>query len=668
MRNKIIIRKIVINKRFMPLLMLGILLCALCMGSVGLTASAETASNFIVEANLLVSTGNTYDVSLTATNIGKDWEGTVRLADSGNGYGRLPVAYDTMLALPQGSTKQFVVKIPKDSIGKENPALKVIFLDKRSRVTAEVDLTQFRWNETDVLPMGILSDDYSALTYLDMGGARLYYYHNNYPIRLMELNQDNLADSLDSLTFLVIDNYNTGILSDEVRDSVNDWVLDGGVLIMGTGSRAEEVLSGIDNLDISCDKIYAPGEYEGNTEEDWDVTKLAVAELRDEKLRYNSDSYGFFMLRRSSGNGAVGVLPYSLSDFGKLRKDAYINGTQEDVVMQILEMVSNEASSRYTSRSSDANYSRYFFREVFGALGFGDTRLNFGALRSLVVLYVIFVGPVLYVILRSVKKRELYWLTVPVAALVGILLVSLAGRGFEVKNTRVYSVTVSDLSRRSNTRTYLRCYDVGHDEWSLQLAEGYESIGPVGVMWNYSGHNDYYYHVKKEGERLFFGIEPDASFEDCYFLTGNAASAAAGSLVLSNLSMPDTYTHTYTGTVSNNTEWDFPYIAVIAQDHLTVYKDLSAGAVKNLKDLEVAYDTSWGPGVSRVFLSEVLQRAYYSDKKDLDILAALGPGIYQAYPEENEDAVVVLGVVRDWEKTVDDDCREISFGCLYQIQ
>lgn len=668
MRNQFTIPKIVKSKMFVPFLLLGILLCTLCMGSVSMTALAETAgSDFYIEAALLPSAGNTYDISMTVSNTGRDWEGTVRLLLD-NGYGQNAAAYDTVIALPQSSTKQFVVKVPKKSVDAAGTTINAVFLDKRSKVEAETSLKQFRWDEKEVLPMGILSDNYSALTYLDMGGERLYYYDSQYPVKLMELSQDNLQTSLDSLVFLVIDNYNTGILPEETLDAIDKWVQNGGVLIIGTGSRAEEALSGFDNLGITCGKIYAPGEYEVSGEVTWDVTKVTVAELTDEDFRYErvDDNYRYIMMKK--GDGAVGVLPYSLTDFGRLGKDAYIYATQEEIVHRFLEVISSESSAKHTSQNTSVSRNfQYLFSDTFAALGSEDSRLNFGVLKVLVVLYVIFVGPVLYLILRVTKKREMYWLAVPVAALLGIFLVSLAGRGFEVKNTRVYSVTVSDLSHPGNAQTYMRCYDVNYNEWNLQLAEGYESIGPVADMRSYSrGDMGYYYHVKKEGERLIFGADPEKSFEDCYFVTGNAPKVGSGSLELGDLHMPNTYS--LTGTVSNNTDRDFPYIAIIANNQLFVYKDLPAGKTSSLKDLKVVSGNSSAPDVYRAYRSEVLTEAVRDNKKDLDVLAALGLGIYQVYPKEDDAVTVVIGVTKDWEKAVDDNCREISYGCLYQIQ
>ena len=91
----------------------------------------------------------------------------------------------------------------------------------------------------------------------------------------------------------------------------------------------------------------------------------------------------------------------------------------------------------------------------------------------------IFVGPVLYLILRFAKKRDLYWLAVPAAMLVGVFLVYVAGRGFEVIGTNVFSATIEDLSGGGKVQTYLRCYDAGHKEWDLRLAEGYEYSGTL---------------------------------------------------------------------------------------------------------------------------------------------------------------------------------------------
>ena len=106
-------------------------------------------------------------------------------------YDSRSCAYDTVLSLPQDSTKQFVVRIPFGSIDDQDDPLKVSLLDKKGNVLAEKSYKRFLLDGADALSMGILSDSYQSLTYLDMGGEGVYYGGIEFPINLVELTQDN---------------------------------------------------------------------------------------------------------------------------------------------------------------------------------------------------------------------------------------------------------------------------------------------------------------------------------------------------------------------------------------------------------------------------------------------------------------------------------------------
>ncbi|MDE7258826.1 MAG: hypothetical protein K2N77_06265, partial [Lachnospiraceae bacterium] len=53
---------------------------------------------------------------------------------------------------------------------------------------------------------------------------------------------------------------------------------------------------------------------------------------------------------------------------------------------------------------------------------------------------------------------------------------------------------------------------------------------------------------------------------------------------------------------------------------------------------------------------------------EVDILTALGMGVYAAYSVGDPDRTVIIGVTEDWDKVVDDHCNEVSYGCLYAVQ
>ena len=669
--------------------------------------------SFSIEAEILPTDRETYDVKLTIENQGEDWEGTVRLFVDED-Y-RTPTAYDTVLSLPQGSKKQFVVKVPVHTVNYTNGTVVITLLNRKGEETAKKEFKRLLVDQMESLSMGILSDAYSQLTYLDMGGAEIYFYNALYPIKLVQLQQGNLEDVLDSLTFLVIDQYHTDILTPEEIKAIELWNMAGGVLIIGTGEYAEDTLKGFNGsyLKLGYTTIQKPAKDSnlGKTDSEQTDTDIADSEQTDfeqsdfeqsdEDEQYDDKQYddmqGYDMggyvdwsrltmaqLYGMSGmyadyytgayvesmvSGSVTVLPYSLTQLGSMDDSFWYYGynAQEEFVMQLLENASSSASARYTSSSYYDSYSSYTGR-FLGTLGSSNSILNFGVLKAIVIIYVVFVGPLLYLILRLMKRRELYWAAVPVTALLAIVLVFLAGRGFEVVNTRVYSVTVKNLAEGGKNATYLHCYDADHKEWDLKLAEECEYAGPLEYSYYYGGLNDkdYFYHVKREGDDTFIGIAPSSNFEDSYFYVRNLADKyhVEGKLTAVDVSLDWTG---ISGTVVNETDRDMDNFAVILNDSVYVFGSLPAGAAFNLQDEEPLFGASGG--FYSTYIYNFLEDFY--DNKEYDkagIFSALGVGICDVYPQSDPNAFIVIGIMKDWDKTIDDNCSEISYGCLYSIQ
>lgn len=652
------------SRGFWAILALGVLMGGLLRQDMVMTVRAEAENTaFSIDAQMMPSDGETYEIRLTIENLGADWEGTARLMVEEN-Y-RKPSAYDTVISLPQGSKKQFVVKVPTDNIDDTDGTVSVTLLDRKSQKSAEKEFKRLLSGGMEALSMGILSDDYLVLTYLDMGGAQIYYYNEEYPIKLVELRQDNLEDLLDSLTFLVIDNYNTGVLTDEEIQNIQIWNENGGVLIIGTGAYGEDTLGGFENsyLGVSCKGIHAPEDIAQNIfNTSVDLSQMTLADLQGVNFsQVNFYSGAWFW---SVGDGSVAVLPYALTELGKMQADFYRDYTQEGFVMNILDEASRYANARYTSLGYYDSFNSYIQR-MLEVLGNSNSPLRFGVLKALVIGYVILVGPVCYLVLRLLKKRELYWVAVPAMAFVAIGLVFLAGRGFEVVSTKVYSVTVENLSGKGGQKTYLYCYDANHKEWELRMAEGYEYAG--GMSWSYQDSLDseaYYYHMRTEGNTLYVGMKPTSNFEDSYFCVSGRQSVEGG-LEVEKLRV-DWFG--MDGTVTNGTDRDLQYFAVVSQDMVYVYENLPAGGTCDLGTTVPLYGDSQSSLWSSYmfdFLSDIVEEG---ERQKISDLSALGVGIWSVYPQIGSTDVLVIGVTEDWEKTVDDNCSEISYGCLYTVQ
>ena len=624
--------------------------------------------DFQIEAVKLPTDDVAYNVQVSVKNSGKDWEGRVRLMTCEE-Y-RYPSSYDTIISLPEGSEKQFVVRIPIQSLGDNTGTIRISLWDKKSEKVAEKEFKRFLAEDADVLAMGILSDDFSALTYLDMGGDELYYYGNEYPLMLTGLSQGSIVDSLESFDFLVIDTYNTGILTEEELKAIEIWNYEGGVLIVGTGKYAQDTLSGIgeDFLGMKCSKVFAPDEIEDYMyqSEEIDYSYLSMAQLQDLDGRYYEQYFSKAYVT-SYGEGAIGILPYSLTEVAEVEEEFYQNIMQEDFTRNLIEEISSSANARYNHTSSYNIYDNiYVLERLLRMIGNVNSPLNFTVLNILVVVYVIFVGPILYLILRAAKKRDLYWVTVPVTALAGVILISFAGRGFEVKDAKVYSVNIENLSGKADSKTYLYCYDAGHREWDLQLQKDFDYAGAMtNETYVYDADEDaYYYHVTKEGERISFGINPSSNFEDSYFIAGKSTdkNAAEGTLESDGIHADISG---ISGTVTNRTEYDFLYFAVVSDDTLYVYENLSAGETCKLKNRTPVYNSYQGYDMWSSFVYDFLLDIYDDNPKEADQIAALGVGLCTAYPRTDLDTTVVIGVTDEWVNAVDDDCNETSYACLY---
>lgn len=654
------------GRRYFVLFLLGVLFCMMLTGKTGIAAEDSTQESgslnlFDIGAQLLSSNDRTYDIQITVSNQkGEDWEGTVcvKVTDS---YSDGDCSYDTVLSLPQGSTKQFVVRIPKESVEDLNGTVQVSLLDKKFEKTAEKIFKRLLLEEIDMVSVGILSDTYQSLTYLDLGGESTYYGGNERPVRLLELDTANLINTLDSLHFLVIDNYNTGILTEEMAECIEQWANAGGMLIVGTGKRAEDTLSGLDFLNLQCARVFKPGEGFYSTDYAVDLSQLYRAELTDAGGRYRMEE-GSLIQIASWGDGAVEVVPYALSELGQTAEN------YEIVVWELLQNANGYVRVQKNYGSQQYNEYYYILHRIFRMFGNGSSRLNFGVLKWIVVLYVIFVGPVLYLILRALKKRDWYWFAVPAAALVGIFLVYCAGSGFEVVNTRVFSVTVENLSdQTADAITYMHCYDAGHKAWELQMADRYRYAG--SLFDSYYGSYEKY-HVRREGERIALEVKPSESFEDCHFIAGTDQRMASGSIT-GNLQAVGA--DELAGTVTNGTDWDFIYFAILFQDTLYVCRDLPAGGTYNLDKASYERYQGYDNG-AEAYLQGYMYDVFYNrvdnekGKRDIDVIAALGMGISAVDFAEEPGATVIIGVTQDWDRAMDDNCTETAYGCVYSVQ
>ncbi len=658
----------------------AMLLCVLgLLASMGSSAAAAPIQwerdTFSGSVELLKQEGGTCVMQVTVENRGEDFTGTVQLVFSGKSYRNC--AYNTPIVLPGQGKKQFTVTISDRAVDMVRGVCALNFLDEKGNLLQSTGQSNVFGNAKAGIQVGILSDSYSELTYLDGGGRNLWIQGFGSPVSLVELNQDNLKESLSGLYFLVIDQFNVSSLGEETIQSIQDWVKDGGWLMLGTGEYADQTLSGFeeDFLKMDVGKISQSGEennilvtavrhgdYYEYLDNGIDFSQMAIAELNFDRTDGDYyESQDVPAVQVSRGDGIVSVYYFSLGE-KELQK------MPEYMVLRLYE-TNMYASTQYQYYSNDSELGR-LGRRALAFIGNSNTEVNFGFLDVLIGAYVVLIGPVLYLILRRCGKREWYWVCVPALGLVFIVGVYFMGQGTRVNGTRLFSVTVQQ-AESTQADTYLLGFHSGMSPWTVELAEGYTVAGPG--LENYYGSgagsvDNYFYLVENNDSGLSVGIKPQENFENGYLYAGKKTQSR-GNITGQGVQIEDSIKDPE-GILVNGTDYDMAYMAIWDNSRLYVFSDVKAGETLNLQQDsqsgKCVYQNSF-PYYSDLLYDMVDIYGYNVHKTyEQDTIAALLIGLLsaqEAMPADQKSAIAV-GVVKDYEKAAEEG-SETSYGCLY---
>lgn len=669
--------------------------CGVLAGGAKGTVHAKTeepVDSFSGDVAVLKQEDSGYVMQVTVENDGEDFTGTVQVVFAGSDVGNC--AYHTDITLPAQGKKQFTLNVARTAADTTRGGVCALnFVEESGDTLQSIQLKNLFENAMTEIMVGVLSDDFDSLAFLEADGETIDIRNRNYPLKLVELNGDNLEGKLDQLYYLIIDRFDVSSLGRGNIEAIQDWVRGGGRLMVGTGEYGDKTLSGFDQdfMDVSVLKVSAPGEenvlsdnaepygyyYTMYTNDGIDFTGMAVADLDYDRTR------GSFF--ESSDNpaicspvkmGAVSVFFCSLGD------------------AELQKLSSYTAASIY----EELTYSGYAYDEAseWGyvrerALSFIDnlnTNVDFTGLRVMILLYVVLAGPVLYLILRRCKKCEWYWLCVPALGVLFIVGVYILGQGTRVKDTRVYSVTAQrvDDSRKD---TYFLAYRAGIKPWEISLREEYETAGPGSggdSRYYYGGYSQnvdgYFYTVGNDSAGLSAGIMPRENFDNGFFYAEGRAESKGE---ISCADVRRVKGGEAGGTVTNGTDCDMAYMALLYRDNIMVFSDVKAG-----ETIDLQRDSASGRCVYKgtfysiddLLYDMVSVYGYHSELGyEQDDMAALliGLGVAdQKRPagrneiwgtdrvgQTKKEQMAIVGVVRDYERVSAGKCRELSYGCLY---
>lgn len=510
----------------------------------------------------------------------EDFSGRLRIVPVAEEYSDQKIAaWGEQITLAKDNTKEFSYTIRTAGA---SGTFYLQLLNEKGRVVYEERMVVTYANSGTQALTGILSQDYSGLTYFD--GLKVYMEGSNTLTNTVELTEKTFpenAEVLENLQILLIDNYDTANLSEKQYAALKEWVRQGGVLILGLGPNYQNVLHCFTDEfltgsfgELSKKEITL---YDGASLSGVDVLSLQVDDAAEMPV-YVTEGLAY---RKYVGEGSVILLGF---DFAMEPLAGYEN--RKEAVQLLLEQIQVQ-SSNYQDTNS------YWMEEALGTVATGKKPSAFLFL-FLFVLYAVVGGPILYLILKKMQKREKIWIAIPVTALVFTGVVYVVGLTYRVSKPIISAIAVIQLQGESVSESvYAQITCPKKREYDIKLEEGYNNIRTT---------DDYYYSEqrKKPGEYDILmeqrakgtdlKINSQSPFDASSFILDRTAENSFGEMLLDI----HCYTDGFQGTITNNTAYNWKDTVVVFEDYLCFLGDVKKNETVTIdKGSLISSASSW---------------------------------------------------------------------------
>jgi hypothetical protein len=382
-------------------------------------------------------------LTISSKNIDVKGEVEIRVPSTPGKY----VSYVKPLSLEKGAEKVVTINVPASGT---RAKYKVVITNGNDKVyessvsfgTASNNITKF---------IGTLSDDFDSITYINKfpSSAGVTLLTKN--IKLDEKNFPEDIFTLKAFDVLIINNFDTSKLSKAQYELLKQWVMDGGTLLIGTGTSYSKTL-GIFKDDfvqgnigevksVNTSKIYELAT-NGDSKDEVKVEVLSM-DVKEGNAVIEDKGIKLTQLL-SKGNGVIALTAF---DLGQAPFSGWANNTAFGE--KLLDVINPSLSSNDKMNGMPYEEQSYMVRDVldqFSEMG----SIKTGSFYIILFIYILVVAPISYMILKKLDKRELMWLSVPILSVVFGIAVYISGSGTRLSKVTTNMVSLINIDEKGN--------------------------------------------------------------------------------------------------------------------------------------------------------------------------------------------------------------------------
>lgn len=525
----------------------------------------------------MVKRGEGFPVKITAENSGDDFSGTLLISffPSHNTSGTIPV----QIEVPAGETRTFSVNVPgmtdSHSYNYQN--------------AQQIHLYKGNWQAGN--KVGYKGDQAIKPKYVDNGRKLVGVLSENYDrlkelrslpsinITMIEIAADEIpkqALGLESLDYLIIDEFAISQLDDQQQTAIEAWVKNGGVLVAGAAPNAGQAYGLLyETLPLQLDQENrASADFltvRSNTEKSFNELQFFTGSVKPEAEVLAKSGELPAAVKLAYGNGVILQTAFSLGDEPISAWKGYrdwFDGFLKNGDSAVM-MTNNPYGDDY--------YAQMYWNFAEANEFFKAANYSIITLVTLLAVYIILVVPVLYFLLRKWDKREHTWWIIPAVSV--LMAAGIFGLGakdrisgpqlnqigaYLLMNDQLTGVQASTLM--SNTSgTYSLSYPSGE-------------FSPVSSSMNSSTFDPLRGTIFEEKVKRSEAIFPKVEYWAVRTIYGKASKANAGSFE-TNLTMKN---GRLTGTIVNQFDYDFEEVFIWSGN-----AQIKLGALKKGEKLSV---------------------------------------------------------------------------------
>ena len=526
--------------------------------------------------------------------------------------------YDYDVTLKSGEKRKGRYYIP---IGTDADRLFVELEDKAGAILAEQQVSLNVSQDVPELFVGILSDNPEDLEYLD--GVGIHY--STLRTRSFMLDPKEFPDEavgLNLLDVIVVNNFKLRELSEQQTSAVMDWVHSGGVLILGTGKRVGDTLGRFapelldDSYGSAVMRRLDLGEGFSLDRPEDGMFEIACVDISLHGGNIILSSGGFALLTAASKEqGLIGVAGFDLSDIQRFCQEhpSYVDHFFTSLLGET--RINRLANVVYSGNSDQ-------FWSVQSLINTGNVEKlpNLLAYAAVVILYLLIMGPGMYIFLKNRSLQIFYRQGVAVLAVVFAVIIYLMGMFTRFRSTFYTYAAIQDVTADYVTDTtyvnirnpYNRPYQVELDPSYSVLPITRRSISASVGEAKFTGKESYQIAIERGEERLTIRGQDIPAFSPRYFKLERKQDNTDNIGIAGNV---DYFEGSISGEVTNHFPFPLENATLMLYGNMVLLGRLEPGQTCRLDGLEILrYPLNHSYAVAEQIIGEEqLQRADISD-------------------------------------------------------